>query len=309
MSRWWIRASVSVAIAVVLLTFVPLGDVWSALRRIRPWVWAGALGVFAGGHFLNALKLRLFIGSRSVSVAACVQAQFAGLAANLGLPGVAGGDFVRAAYLVPTGGLSRVAVASVADRILDTLVLAAIIAVAVPLAGVPPVIADLIRRGGWWLAAVVVAGTLLAAIAWRVLGRLGVLPQLRQAWTDLRGRPAAVVGALAISVFVQSTFVLANVWLAREVGVTTAVAAWFVAWPASKLTAVLPISLGGIGVREAALVFLLSPYGAPADGVVAAGILWEGVLVVGGVAGLIFTQVWRRRSTAGTAVGSPGASA
>ena len=38
---------------------------------------------------------------------------------------------------------------------------------------------------------------------------------------------------------------MTNVWLARQVGVTTALAAWFVAWPLSKLIAILPISLGG----------------------------------------------------------------
>ena len=80
-----------------------------------------------------------------------------------------------------------------------------------------------------------------------------------------------------------------------EVGVTTALAAWFVAWPLSKLIAVLPISLGGIGVREAALVSLLAPYGAPREAVLASGILWQAVLIVTGLAGLVVTQLLPRR--------------
>jgi uncharacterized membrane protein YbhN (UPF0104 family) len=99
------------------------------------------------------------------------------------------------------------------------------------------------------------------------------------------------VRAAVLSLAVQSAFVLANVWLARSAGVTTALAAWFVAWPLSKLVAVLPISLGGIGVREAALVALLAPYGAPRDAVLASGLLWQAVLIVTGVVGLVATQL------------------
>ena len=101
-----------------------------------------------------------------------------------------------------------------------------------------------------------------------------------------------------MSLGVQSAFVMTNVWLAQQVGVTTGIAAWFVAWPLSKLVAILPISLGGIGVREAVLVSLLAPYGAPREAVLASGILWQGVLAASGLAGLIATQVLRRTSSA-----------
>ena len=63
---------------------------------------------------------------------------------------------------------------------------------------------------------------------------------------------------------------------------------WFFAWPLAKLAAVLPLTQGGIGVREAALVGLLAPFGAPGPLVLAAGLVWEGVIVAGGlVAGLV----------------------
>ena len=296
MTRWWVRALVSAAVAAVLLTFIPIGEVWASMRQVRPWVWLAAVGVFVTGHAANAMKLRLFIGPRAVPAGPCLQAHFAGLAANLGLPGVAGGDFVRAAYLVPAAGATRVAVGSVADRVLDTVVLGVVVAVALPLAGLPPALAGLVWSGGWWLAVGLAGAAALGVVAWRLVDRSGRLPQLRQAGADLGARPGAVALAFLISLSVQSAFVLTNVWLAREVGVATAIAAWFVAWPGSKLSAILPISLGGIGVREATLVFLLVPYGAPPDGVLAAGILWEGVLITGGLGGLLVTQIARRQA-------------
>ena len=108
----------------------------------------------------------------------------------------------------------------------------------------------------------------------------------------MSARRAALLTAALVSLGVQSAFVLTNVWLARSVGVDTPLAPWFVAWPLSKLVAVLPISLGGIGVREAALVTLLTPYGAARDGVLATGVLWQAVLAVSGLGGLIVTHVF-----------------
>jgi uncharacterized membrane protein YbhN (UPF0104 family) len=71
-----------------------------------------------------------------------------------------------------------------------------------------------------------------------------------------------------------------------DLGLDIGLAPWFVAWPLSKIIAILPISLGGIGVREAALVSLLAPFGAPSALVFASGLLWQGVLMASGLLGL-----------------------
>jgi uncharacterized membrane protein YbhN (UPF0104 family) len=303
---WIARAAVTVAAAAVLVAIIPIDAVAGALRRMSVWTWAGSLIIFFGGHYLNALKFRLLLGQPSVSSTVCVQAQYAGLVANLGLPGLAGGDLVRAAYLVPTAGATRVVTASVADRLLDTLTLLVLVAVALPIAGAPPVIADGLRAGGRWLAVAAAVGVLLIVIV--LLLRRGAalstrsagLPPSRDASADRRslgggGSAPRLVAAAALSLLVQTVFVLTNVWLARNVGVATGLAVWFVAWPLAKLIAVLPISLGGIGVREAALVSLLAPYGAPREAVLASGILWQAVLIVSGLAGLVVTQGRRVR--------------
>jgi uncharacterized membrane protein YbhN (UPF0104 family) len=51
----------------------------------------------------------------------------------------------------------------------------------------------------------------------------------------------------------------------------------------AKIAAVMPITQGGIGVRDAALVVLLAPFGAPAPQVLATGIVWEGVIITAGL--------------------------
>jgi uncharacterized membrane protein YbhN (UPF0104 family) len=298
--KWIIRAAVSIGVAAVLLALIPLGAVVDATSRISVWAWSACLVVFAAGHYLNAVKLRLFIGPDAVSLSACVRAQYAGLAANLGLPGLAGGDFVRGAYLAPSAGLARVAAASVLDRVLDTLTLVVLIAVALPIAGAPPAIAAIVDDM-WIVPGVVVASIAAIVLAVRLPIVRRVAAKLAPAWTSLATRPAALASAVLISFVVQPAFVLTNVWLARQVGVGTGLAAWFVAWPLSKLVAVLPISLGGLGVREAVLVSLLTPYGAPGDAVLASGFLWQGVLAVSGIGGLLLTQMAKRRAGASEA--------
>jgi uncharacterized membrane protein YbhN (UPF0104 family) len=190
------------------------------------------------------------------------------------------------------------AIASVADRVLDTFTLLVIVAVALPLAGAPPAVRDLVWHGaGWISAAAVAAAAALVAMLW-IGRRTRLVRELFSAWSDLKSRRSALAGAAVISFTVQPAFVMTNAWLAREVGVTTGLAAWFVAWPLSKLIAVLPISLGGIGVREAALVSILALYGAARESVLASGILWTGVLAVSGLVGLGVTQAFGRRATA-----------
>jgi uncharacterized membrane protein YbhN (UPF0104 family) len=293
MMSWGIRLAVSAIVVVILFRIIPSRAVFDALRHISLWTWAASLGIFCGGHYLNAVKLRLVVGQASVPLSTFV-AQYAGLVANLGLPGLAGGDLARATYLVPAITKKRVALASVADRILDTLTLVVLIAIALLVTGVPPPIARIVQSGSRWLAAAAVAGAVLIGV---ILRRKGTLSsELVSFWGEIWHRRLSMAGAVAISFAVQSAFVLTNAMLAREAGVTIGLAPWFVGWPASKLVAVLPISLGGIGVREAALVSLLAEYGALAR-MLATGILWRGVLTWSGLGGLIVTQ-WLRRSAA-----------
>jgi len=71
--------------------------------------------------------------------------------------------------------------------------------------------------------------------------------------------------------------------LAEYCGLDLPLQVWLFAWPLAKLAAVLPLTQGGIGVREAALVGLLAPFGAPGHLVLAAGLVWEAVVIAGGL--------------------------
>jgi uncharacterized membrane protein YbhN (UPF0104 family) len=288
--RWLLRAAVSAVVLAILLTFIPVGDVIAALRRVSPLTWLASVVIFFAGHYLNAIKLRLLAEGLG-STRMFVRAQYAGLVANLGLPGLAGGDLVRAAYLAPGIGLQRITVASIADRVIDTATILLLVVIALPFAGMPDVIERALRASLPWLVGGAMAGVVAFMVVTRMTKFAVLSARLTQAWRQVCERPSAVAGAVVITLAVQSAFVITNVWLARQVGVRAAVAAWFVAWPLAKLISIIPLSVGGIGVREAALVALLAPYGASEDAVFASGVLWQGVLLVTGLVGLAVTHL------------------
>ena len=90
--------------------------------------------------------------------------------------------------------------------------------------------------------------------------------------------------------------------LARASGLDLPAAVWFFAWPLAKLIAIVPVSLAGLGVREASLAGLLAPLGADPATVVAVGLLWQSVLLATGLAGgLVLLLVGRNRGGAALA--------
>ena len=84
---------------------------------------------------------------------------------------------------------------------------------------------------------------------------------------------------------IQSCFIGLNVLIGISTGVGTSVAVWFLSWPLAKLAALLPITLGGLGVRESALILIMSPFGAAPSAIAATSLLWQTILIAGGVFG------------------------
>jgi len=295
------RVFVSVGMLGLLLWWLPTQTLLQAFGRIDAPLWVLVLVGFAAGHAVAALKWRMLVRASGLaaSVLEIFRAHGAGLFANLCLPSLVGGDLLRAGLLVRRHGRAEAAaVAGLADRLLDTAGLLALAALGT---------AALSGSGGdraarVWLA----AGAMLALLGlaawlgprmhWPVPARLvPIADKLRAALEDLVAQPRVAVAALALSLAIQSGFVLLNVALGRAVGIDLPLAAWFFAWPLAKLVALLPVSLGGIGVREGALAALLAPFGVAPALAVAQSLLWETVLIaLGLVAG--GASLWIGRS-------------
>lgn len=311
--RWRAVAQVAVSALVLgaIFSILPLQDVLATLRGIEARHWLSTLAIFLVGHVVSAAKWQLLADS-GAGFPAVLRAHFSGLVANLWLPGVAGGDVVRGALLYRhVSDPTRLALGSVADRLVDILGLL-LIAAAGLLFALRDFASGLNLLLGIGLAlATCTAGALVVARAYpRLLrclpagGRLHRIGERIAAGTGALWRqPLRLLLCLVLSMAVQIAFVAANIILAAAAGVEVPIAVWFFAWPLSKLIATLPISVGGIGVREASLAGFLAPFGAAPAAVVATGLVWQSVLLAGGVLGGVILFFSNRALAYGSSLG------
>ncbi|MFQ5621766.1 MAG: YbhN family protein [Paracoccaceae bacterium] len=304
---WLFRVAGSVLILGFTLWWLPTGEVLAGFRALDARVFAAAFGLFLIGHLVSAAKWWLLI-DRGVSFRRALRAHFAGLAANLFLPGVSGGDAVRAGVLLRTVRRSdRLIAGSLVDRLID------IVALAIVSGG--GLLALRGGGGGTGFVLLVQVAALLAAILFCVfivfpravpaiarrlprLPLIGLALKLAEAFGWLAGNPLRLLAALSMSVAVQAGFVPLALWIAGTIGALAPAAAWFFAWPLAKILAVLPISAGGLGVREASLATILAQFGAVPASIVAASLIWQAVLFCAGLLGAVSWLVFQEPSNA-----------
>lgn len=296
---WLARLAISVVVLGLLLAFVPVAQLWAAIRQTPPLLWLSSLGLFLLGHVFGALKWRLLMaGPINAPPRLWLSAHFAGLGANLWLPSVAGGDVVRAAWVMArVEHKEKVLLASLLDRVIDVLSLMTLAALGMAWIGHMSSAATrtLLVAGGLVLSGLIVGAGLVYYFGRR--RSEGMAGRLVDGIKLLSTRPWLFVMAFSLSLLVQTTFVLVNFRLGLAAGVQVGPSAWFVSWPLAKLTASIPVSLAGIGIREAALVFFMRPFSAAASSVLAAGLLWESVLISGGLVGLLVSAGLRPKQT------------
>jgi uncharacterized membrane protein YbhN (UPF0104 family) len=193
---------------------------------------------------------------------------------------------------------ARLAVGSVADRLLDMfgLTVLAVAGALWSLQGAPTALLWVLIASAVALCAVFPASLVLDRVL-RNARPEGRIPRLAAravaATAFLVRRPRRLVLCLAISMVVQATFVGINIALASAVQLEAPAGAWFFAWSTAKIIAIAPVSLGGLGVREAAMSKLLAPFGADPGQVIAIGLIWQTILYASGLIGALAQLAWR----------------
>ena len=90
--------------------------------------------------------------------------------------------------------------------------------------------------------------------------------------TRLRRRPAAAAQVVAASVLYQLAMVTACLLAAHALGIRIGPTALLAFVPAVAIVQVLPVTVGGLGVREGAFALFLAPLGVPTARAVALGL-------------------------------------
>ena len=291
-----LRVGGSAVILALLFHFLPVGQVWAALRRVPLGLWLFVLAGYLGTHVIGALKWRLMVNlaGAELSFRQAARCYFFGEFGTLFLPSIVGGDVFRLGLALRLArNRAGALLGSLLDRLLDVTALAGVAAFGAFL--LPGALDPHSRRVFWTVAAAVaVAIAILLALLWLVPSQRFSYKvrrrfvRLRQAVGSVSRRPHYVLLALGLGVMVQTSFVLLTSVTAVGCELHVPLHGWLFAWPLAKLSSLLPITLGGIGVREVALAALLAPFGAAPVLTVAVGLVWETIIIIGGLlAGLI----------------------
>lgn len=296
-AKFLVKLFVSLGILAALLVYLPTDKLLAAFSTVPAWLWLTVISGFIVGHIISALKWKLMLAATGTIVASgtAIRAHGAGLFANLCLPSIVGGDFVRAALVIreQRSNFAAIALGSLADRLNDTFALVLIAGCAslwLP-ANYDGHVADILSFIALALLAGAIGGILFARlvpVAWVPGPFKGLLGKINQALDTLFRSPLTALCGLALSVAIQGSFIWLNIMIAAAMNIEASATLWFFAWPMAKLIALAPISVGGIGVREVAIAAILAPFGIEASLAVAQSLCWEVVLVFSGLmAGLL----------------------
>jgi glycosyltransferase 2 family protein len=266
-----LRVLVSVLLLAAVLAYVDVGDVADALRD-GEWSWfLAALALMGLVAVVGGIRWRLLLQEVEIEVSSlrAVRAVAASLALNNVLPTAVGGDAARA-WLIgrESGRMLRAAAATVVDKatLLGCLFVLAWAALAVDRGDVPSSLVGVLAWVTLGLAAAVALAALVAAGVRPVVRRLPerLAAMIREGWATLRvwarsGRLLAWL--LALGVLYQALAVLALICAGKTVGVELSFSLAAVAAAIVVVAMLVPVSIGGLGVREGGFVLLLAEVG------------------------------------------------
>ena len=323
-SKGWaaLRAAVTLSLLGWLLYTIDLRALWALLLSAKALPVLLLLAILFSQRVLGAYRWWILVRCNhpGVRFREIIRIAFASDFAGQFLPGAVGMELLRIIGLSrvtadPAGAFSSVAM----DRLLSLAGLAVLVLAA--LAAAPATLdADgRLALAGWaFLAGVVGAGILVmhprARAAFEALlpGPIArrVESKLQKIYTSLdayKGRPVLAIWAMLIAVVFQALRV-GIFWAgAVALGIQTPFIYFLVFIPIVILVTLLPISVGGFGVREAAFLYLFGQVGMGAEEAVALSLFVQLIVMTSSIPGAWFCITAPRRPADGAAQAGPAA--
>jgi uncharacterized protein (TIRG00374 family) len=285
---------VSVLLLGAVLIYANVGDIAEALRT-GDWGWfVAAFVLMAVAAVVGAVRWRLLLHYADIDVThrRAMQAFGTSLVLNGVLPTSMGGDVARA-WVVgrESGRLVRAAAATLADKATAVLCLFVVawIAVAVDPESVPGSVVAALFWVTVGLAAALVVVVLVAAGVRPVVRHLPerLAAMILETWATLRtwgGSARLIGGVAALGVLYQALAVTGLVLVAKTVTVELSFALAAASGAIVVVATLLPISIGGLGVREGGFVLLLGKAGISGADATVLSLLSAALIVLAGAA-------------------------
>ncbi|MCP9455888.1 MAG: flippase-like domain-containing protein [Nitrospira sp.] len=298
---WFLRLLFGVILIGLLLTRIDIGDVWSVISRIAWHLLALLIGLYFLGVVVSAAKWKVLIPQYPLRQ--LLRLNLVGQFYSLVLPGQIAGEAVKA-YRLGKGKKDAEAVAAsvILDKVTGLLSL-----LLLGLAGIH--ISVLQLPSSMSIGLTLVLGGILVLLALLRLPLLSrpLLSFLRaltdrhekfrrpaiqlqcfvESWIVYLKRPAHLTGSICVGFCYQLVHISIILLLAWKFGVTIAVPDWLWIFAMISVTVLLPITIGGIGVREGAFVGILGKLGVAPETALAISFTIFGLQILGALTGFI----------------------
>lgn len=295
--RWLSLARVAVGIGALafLLWKIGVGETLNQLRQADLRLLLIAFLLFLLSLVIRARRWAALLWALDLRAPfwKLVYLYFVGAFFNSFLPSGFGGDVVRALELTQDTPTSAAVGTVLVDRMTGLLVLLAMGLVALPFSA-----GQLAPWLVWLLLVVAVGGLLggLLVLEGRLLRRIttwlpeqisltgaGPLARIYAAVTGCGWR--AIAEALAISMVFNVVNVLINYLCGRAMGIDVSLGYFFITAPLISITLMVPVSVGGVGIRDWVTVALFSPAGVDRATAAAMSLAIYGVSAAAGLVG------------------------
>ena len=266
------------------------------LAGVHPGWLAAALGALTLQTLLSALRWRLAAGQLGIRLGrmTALGEYYLAQLVNQALPGGVIGDAGRAVRSRAQAGLMQAAQAVVIERLAGQVALFAVFATAaIPALALPGGL-DAPR----WLAgpmiALICAGVLALAIFWRgALWPAAANTRLRQPVIRALAAPEVRARQVWLSLGTALCNIAAFVLCARAVGCVVPVADALVLVPLVLLSMLIPLTIGGWGLREGAAAAILPIAGATPAEALAASVAFGIAILLAAAPGLLAIRLRR----------------
>jgi len=308
--------------AIVYFMRDKIGESWVILRTDVLWSWFFiGLATYLVANLILAGRLLVVFKAHKIHLqyGQAVYLAFLGLFFNLFLPSAIGGDVAKIVFAAKyTGKKIESASAIFQDRLIGFVAIMAMAIIA--LAFVSREIADERVHKVVYLFVAIMMGTVLFFMSKRFAGffsfLLVLIPsaslktklgEIYHAVYDFKNHPILICNSLVLAFLGQICFIVVHYFMARSLGIQMSVVLFFLIVPVVAIMSMMP-SLGGLGVREAGIIFFLKHYMPPERALVLSMLLFLIIYGVSLAAGIVYAfrgglkpQILSDLKTAGSA--------
>ena len=299
---WLLKVAVSAGLLYALFTRMDAGHLWQLIRAASlPWTIV-ALALYLSVLLISTWRWRVFLDAQHVRVPfrTLTNSYLVATFANNFLPSNIGGDVIRIRDTARAAGSKTLATAIVlADRGVGILGLAFVAACGSTLAARRSTALGPLGPSLLWTGLFVALALGVFVLAWP--HRFGAMARplrvFHADWVDqrialitgalrrFRQSPGAMLAGLLSSIVVQATLVAFYAAVAVAIHLTVPIQHLAILIPVASIVQMVPLSVNGLGVREATFGVYLSSIGVPLESAIALSFLGAALVMLFSMSG------------------------